>query len=175
MTDLRHEKGNKIKDNIIRDVRNLFRTEKEIDDTTMKDIGKHFKLKRENESIKGKVIRYIRKDFGLKNYNKNKESSCHKYWDIYNLYEWEIFQKMPVNDFKWVEETSQINKNFIIIYTNSDTAYFINTDIYNPEKLYGLDNQLHFLPERTKIEKDEKLVENVHGKEEYFIHLRNFK
>ena len=41
MTHLRHEKDNRIKGNMIKDVRNLFRLEKETDDTTIKDIGEH--------------------------------------------------------------------------------------------------------------------------------------
>ena len=32
-----------------------------------------------------------------------------------------------------------------------------------------------FLPERMKIEKVEKLVTNLHGKNEYVIHIRNLK
>ena len=33
----------------------------------------------------------------------------------------------------------------------------------------------HFLPERMKIEKVEKLVANLHDKKEYVIHVRNLK
>ena len=33
----------------------------------------------------------------------------------------------------------------------------------------------HFLLERTKIEKVEKLVANLHDKSEYVIHIRNLK
>ena len=36
-------------------------------------------------------------------------------------------------------------------------------------------NDLLFLPERIKIEKVEKLVANLHGKEEYVIHIRKLK
>ena len=32
-----------------------------------------------------------------------------------------------------------------------------------------------FFPERMKIEKGEKLVANLHDKEEYVIHIRNLK
>ena len=33
----------------------------------------------------------------------------------------------------------------------------------------------HFLLERTKIEKVQKLVANLHDKSEYVIHIRNLK
>ena len=49
----------------------------------------------------------------LKHYDKNKESSYLKYWDLNNLYGWAMSQKLPVNDFKWVEGTSELNKDFI--------------------------------------------------------------
>ena len=36
----------------------------------------------------------------MKNYNKNKESSCLMYLDEINLYGWAMSQKLPVNGFK---------------------------------------------------------------------------
>ena len=71
MTHLRHEKDkNKQKKyitindvRIFLDVRILFRFQKEIDDTTIKDIINLFRLKKENEAIKDRVIRDIRNLF----------------------------------------------------------------------------------------------------------------
>ena len=40
------------------------------------------------------------------------------------------------------------------------------------KNLHNLHNDLSFLPERMKIEKDEKLVANLHDKTEYVIHIR---
>ena len=40
-------------------------------------------------------------------YDKNKELSDLQYWDINNLYGWEMSQKFPVNNFDWIEDTSQ--------------------------------------------------------------------
>ena len=69
---------------------------------------------------------------------------------------------------KWVEETSQFNEDFIKIYNeDSDVRYFIEADVQYPEKLHELHNDLSFLPKRTKIEKIEKLVSNLHDKEKY--------
>ena len=45
--------------------------------------------------------------------DKNKESSYLKYWDLNNLYGWAMSQKMLVDGFNWVEETSRFNEYFI--------------------------------------------------------------
>ena len=37
----------------------------------------------------------------MKNYNKNIELSYFMYLDANNLYGWAMFQKLPVNGFKW--------------------------------------------------------------------------
>ena len=42
-----------------------------------------------------------------------KKSSYFKYWDVNNLYGWIMSQTLPVDSFKWVEETSQFNKDLI--------------------------------------------------------------
>ena len=48
-----------------------------------------------------------------KNYNKNIESSYIEYLDANNLYGWEMSQKLPVKGFRWVEDLSQFNEDFI--------------------------------------------------------------
>ena len=54
-------------------------------------------------------------------------------------------QKLPLNDFEWVEDTSEVHVQY-------------------PEKLHELHNNLLFLPERMKTEKVEKLIANLHDK-----------
>ena len=46
----------------------------------------------------------------MKDYDKNKESSYLKYWAVNNLYGWATSQKLPLNKFKWIEDTSQFNE-----------------------------------------------------------------
>ena len=36
----------------------------------------------------------------LKYFNKNGESPYLKYWDVNNLYDWAVSEKLPLNDFK---------------------------------------------------------------------------
>ena len=45
-------------------------------------------------------------------------------------------QKLPVNKFEWIEDTSQFNEDFIKNYNEeSDEGYFIEVAIQYPEKL----------------------------------------
>ena len=85
-------------------------------------------------------------------------------------------QKLPVDGFKWVENTSHFNNDFIVNYNeNSDEGYFLEADVQYPEKLHQLHNDLTFLDKRMKIEKVEKLVANLHDKREYIITIRSLK
>ena len=55
-----------------------------------------------------------------------KESLYLNYWDVNNLYRQTMSQKLSVNDFKWVEETSQFNEDFIKSYNDdSDEGIFL--------------------------------------------------
>ena len=96
--------------------------------------------------------------------------------DVNNLYGWAILQKLPVNNFEWIKDTSQFNEDFIKNYNEeSDEGYFFEVDVQYPEKLHELHNDLPFLHERMKIKKVKKLVANLHDKTEYVIHIRNLK
>ena len=49
-------------------------------------------------------------------YNKNKGPSYLKYWGLNNLYDWAMSQKLPVNDFKRIEDISKFDESFIKRY-----------------------------------------------------------
>ena len=40
----------------------------------------------------------------MNNYDENEESSYIQLFDANNLYGWAISQKLPVNNFKWIED-----------------------------------------------------------------------
>ena len=89
----------------------------------------------------------------MKDYDKSKESWYLQYWDVNNLYGCEMSQKFPVNNFSWVENTSQFKKDFIKSYNqNSDEGHFLEVDFKNPEEVNDLHNFLSLLPKRMKIE-----------------------
>ena len=85
-------------------------------------------------------------------------------------------QKLPVNNFERIKDTSGFNKDFIKKYKEeSDKGYFLEFDVQYLEKLHELHNDLPFLLERMKIENVEKLVGSLHDKTEYVMHIRNLK
>ena len=45
--------------------------------------------------------------------NARKVSSYLQYWDENNSYGWAVLQKLPLNNFEWIEDTSQFNDDFI--------------------------------------------------------------
>ena len=60
----------------------------------------------------------------MNNYDENEESSYIQYLDANNLYGWAMSQELPVNNFKWIEDTSKINEDFIKnYYENSKRIY----------------------------------------------------
>ena len=52
----------------------------------------------------------------MKDYDKNKEPSYLKYWDVNNLNGCVLSQKLPVDGFEWVEDISQFNEDFLKSY-----------------------------------------------------------
>ena len=61
-------------------------------------------------------------------------------------------QKLPVNKFEWIKDTSQFNKDFKKNYNEeNDEGYFLEVDVQHAEKLHELHSDLPFLPEKMKI------------------------
>ena len=48
-------------------------------------------------------------------------------------------QKLPVNKFEWIKDTSKFNEDFTKNYNEErDEGYFLNVDVQYPEKLHEL-------------------------------------
>ena len=87
----------------------------------------------------------------MKDYDENKESSYIQYWDVNNLHGCAMSEKLPVNNFEWIKDTSQFNEDFIKNYNEeSDEGYILEFDVQYLERLHEL-YDLPFLPERMKI------------------------
>ena len=71
-----------------------------------------------------------------------------------NSCRWVMSQKLSVNSFTWVRNTSQLNIDFMKIYSKeSDERHFLGVDFHYHKKLHDLHKNLPFLPEIMKIGK----------------------
>ena len=50
----------------------------------------------------------------IKNYHKNNESPYIEYLEANNFYGWAMSQKPPTNGFRWVDDLSQFNEDFMM-------------------------------------------------------------
>ena len=92
-----------------------------------------------------------------------REWSYLKYWDVNNLFGRAMSLKLAVNYFKWVENISKLNEDFIKGYNDeSHEEYFLEVYVEYPERLHSLHNDLPVLP--IKIENFENLGVNMHNK-----------
>ena len=84
--------------------------------------------------------------------------------------------KLPVNDFKWVNDVTGIDEEFIRNYDeDNDKGYILEVDVKYPKKLHDLHSDLSFLPERMKIDDCNKLVCNLRKKKKSVVHIRSLK
>ena len=72
----------------------------------------------------------------MKDYDKNKESSYIQYWHINNLYEREMLQKLLLNNFERIKDTSQFNKVFIKNYNEKAMKDIFSKLVFNILKNY---------------------------------------
>ena len=85
-------------------------------------------------------------------------------------------QKLPKNNFKWVEDTSIINEEFIKNRNeNSYKGYILEVDVKYPKELHDLHSDLPFLPKKMKIDKFKKLVCNLRNKKKHVVHIKSLK
>ena len=67
-------------------------------------------------------------------------------------------QNLPRSDFKWVEEISQFNEDFVKLYNeDSNIGYFIEAIVQYPEKLHDFHDYVPFYMKEWKLKKSEKL------------------
>ena len=66
----------------------------------------------------------------MRDYDKNKEFSYLQCCNVSNLYGCTMSQKLPVNNFEWIKNASQFNKNFVKNYNEeSDEGCFFEDDV----------------------------------------------
>ena len=95
----------------------------------------------------------------MKDYDKNKESLYLKYWDVNDLYGWEMSQKFPVNCLEWIGETSQLNEDFIKSYNEeSDKGYFLGVDVQYRKNYKNFTCNYHFYLKQRNLKRSKGLL-----------------
>ena len=112
----------------------------------------------------------------MKDYDKKKKSSYIQYLDANNLYGKAMTEKLPVRGFKWVNDISKMDEDFVKDYDKNDNkGYILEVDVDYPNKLQNLHSDLPFLPERMVINNTKKLVCNLNDKKNYVVHINVLK
>ena len=100
----------------------------------------------------------------MKDYDKNKESSYIQYLDANNLNGAAMSKKLPMRGFKWVNDISKIDKEFVKSYDENDgKGYVLEVDVDYFKELHELHSDMPFLPERMVINTN-KFVCNLYNK-----------
>ena len=113
----------------------------------------------------------------MNDYDRKKKSSYIQYLDANNLYGKAMTEKLPVKEFKWVNDISKIDEDFLKVYNKNDNkGYILDVDVDYPSKLQNLHSDLPFLPERMVIKKStKKLVCNLNDEKNYTVHINVLK
>ena len=112
----------------------------------------------------------------MKDYDKKKKPSYIQYLDANNLYGKAMTEKLPIRGFKWMEDISKIDEDFVKVYNKNDNkGYILDVDVDYPSKLQNLHSDLPFLPERMVINNTKKLVCNLNDKKNYIVHINVLK
>ena len=112
----------------------------------------------------------------MKDYDRKKKSSYIQYLDANNLYGKAMTEKLPVRGFRWMDDISKIDEDFVKNYNKNDTkGYTLDVDVDYPNKLQNLHSDLRFLLERMVINNTKKLVCNLNDKKNYIVHINVLK
>ena len=72
----------------------------------------------------------------MKDYDRKKKSSYIQYLDTNNLYGKAMTEKLPVRGFRWMDDISKIDEDFVKVYNkNNNKGYILDVDVDYPNKL----------------------------------------
>ena len=112
----------------------------------------------------------------MKDYDRKKKSYYIQYLDANNLYGKAMTEKLPVRGFRWMDNISKIDEDFVKVYNKNDNkGYILDVDVDYLTKLQNLHSDLSFLPERIVINNTKKLVCNLNDKKNYIVHINVLK
>ena len=112
----------------------------------------------------------------MKDNDRKKKSSYIQYIDANNLYGKAMAEKLPVRGFRWMDDISKMDEDFVKGYNKNDIkGYILEVDVDYPNKLQNLHSDLPFLPERMVMNNNKKLACNLNDKKNYVVHINVLK
>ena len=110
----------------------------------------------------------------MKDFDESKPSTFIQYLDANNLYGWAMTQKLPTHGFKWidVDKTSVLK---LLEKKDTNQGFIFEVDLEYPRSLWKSHNAYPLAPERTKIDKVDKLICSFLSKKHYVLHYKNLK
>ena len=114
-------------------------------------------------------------NYYMKDSDKNKDSYI-QYLDSNNLCGMAMCDKWPVKGFKWMDDISIINEEFVKSYDKkSNKGYILKVDVDYPNELQDLHRDFPFLSEMLVVNNTEKLISNLQNKKDYVVHINTLK
>ena len=73
------------------------------------------------------------------------------------MYGWAMLQKIPVNNFEWIKDTSKFDEDFIKSIMKKVKKGIFWSLCWISWKIHGLHNDLHFYQKKRKLKKSKSL------------------
>ncbi|CAS00907.1 Protein CBG26256 [Caenorhabditis briggsae] len=105
----------------------------------------------------------------MSNYNSEEESKYLLYLDANNLYGWAMSQKLPYDEFEFVED---FTLEMIDDLVSKEKGCILEVDLDYPEELHDKHNDLPFCPENKRVGSTNKLINDFSPKRNYVIHYK---
>ncbi|CAP36217.2 Protein CBG18874 [Caenorhabditis briggsae] len=105
----------------------------------------------------------------MSNYNPEEESKYLLYLDANNLYGWAMSQKLPYDEFEFVED---FTLEMIDDLVSKEKGCILEVDLDYPEELHDKHNDLPFCPENKRVGSTNKLINDFSPKRNYVIHYK---
>ena len=100
------------------------------------ELQMEYEMDYDNKSRLECVMLYISLQFKSKQLHERlspqQRSSYFIYWNVNNLYEWAMSQKLSVNNFKWRNNNLNLIKNY---NENKEEGYILEVEVYYPKEL----------------------------------------
>ncbi|CAP20729.2 Protein CBG24022 [Caenorhabditis briggsae] len=108
----------------------------------------------------------------MSNYNPEEESKYLLYLDANNLYGWAMSQKLPYDDFKFMN-AAEFSVEMLENLNSQGRGCILEVDLDYPDSLHDKHNDLPFCPENKRVGSTNKLINDFSPKRNYVIHYKN--